>query len=126
MGSPAAYVDHRNVYQLVRFQGGRDAQSDIVAVVDRIVVTTIAKIRAWEPALQDDLLAEEGGVTGGLGDVDDCIECRQHFVHVAGHNAPNGEGVPPLREDDKVCLLYFKAVGAVPKAQQRQLWQQRQ
>ena len=56
-----------------------------------MIVTTIAKIRAWEPEMQDDLLEEEGGVTAGLGHVDENIECLQHFVQVAGRNAPNHE-----------------------------------
>ena len=93
MGSAAAYVVHRNVYQLVQFQGGRAAQRNIVAVVDRMIVTAIAKIWAWEPALQDDLLAEEGRVAAELKDVDDYIECLQHFVQVDGRNEPNGGGV---------------------------------
>jgi hypothetical protein len=55
-----------------------------------MILMTIAKIRAWDQELQDDLLAEEGGNTAGLGDVDDYIECLQHFVQVAGRKAPNG------------------------------------
>ena len=99
------------MYRLVRFRGGRDAQRDIVTVVDRMIVTNIAKIRAWEPEMHDELLEEEGGVEDGLGDLDDYIECLQHFVQVAGSNhAPNGGGVPPLGENEVVCVL-FKAVG---------------
>ena len=95
------------MYRLVRFRGGRDAQRDIVTVVDRMIVTNIAKIRAWEPEMHDELLEEEGGVEDGLGDLDDYIECLQHFVQVAGSNhAPNGGGVLPLGEDEVVCAVF--------------------
>ena len=70
-----------------------------------------------------------GGLSG-MGDMstysncswslDDYIACLQHFVQVAGRNTPNGGGVPPFREDKEVCVLYFKAVGTLPKAQQQQ------
>ena len=95
------------------FLRGGDASRprDICAVVDRMIVTTIAKIMAWEPEIQDGLLEEEGGATAGLGHVYEYNECLQHFVQVAGSNhAPNGGGVPPLGENEVVCVL-FKAVG---------------
>ena len=70
--------------------------------------------------MQHELLEEEGGITAGLGDVDDHIECQQHFVEVAGSKAPNGGGVPQLGEDELVCVLYGKAIGTLRKAQPRQ------
>jgi hypothetical protein len=78
-----------------------------VAIVDRMILTTIANIRAWDPEMQEELLVEEGVNAAGLGDVDDYVECLQHFAQVAGRKAPNGGGVPPLREDTPVCVPYF-------------------
>ena len=45
-------------------------------------MTSIAQITAWD----QELLAEEDEIAAGLGDVEEYIECLQHFVQVAGRN----------------------------------------